>query len=287
MGTDDRRLAEFYMSMALVLQASHGEPLGWRLRFPWRLAASTEPEFASDFNRAPPRGVSAADQDSCLAQLWARLPEGALVLDLGSALGADSCALAREGFNPIGTDVWTSPELLPLHPPHSRPPAVCAKGEALPFRAESFDAVWDCETSSICPRPARLWTEALRALKPNGIYHWIGAVKRDASEMDLRKCWTMVGTEVVRMRRIDRDVLAALNDRSVAIPHLERLGDRFRMYEVTAVKNERTASQPVAALSELAQHCIPVWSDRQAFRLYEEAGLRLPMRAPTHEGSSS
>lgn len=87
---------------------------------------------------------------TALERFTARLPQGALVADVGCGPGRDLTALARRGFRVVGIDL--SPAMLREARARSDAPLVLADMRSLPFRTGSFDAAWVCASLLHVPK---------------------------------------------------------------------------------------------------------------------------------------
>lgn len=100
------------------------------------------------------------------------LPAGSLVGDVASGHGATLRLLAARGLLPVGVDVE------PAAVARAARGAVVADAHALPWRTGALDAVL-CECSlSTFDIPARALAEAVRVLRPGGLYAMTDIVLR-------------------------------------------------------------------------------------------------------------
>ncbi len=134
--------------------------------------------------------------------LWPEAREGARVLELGAGPGHLQVHLASLGFHPVGVD--PSPYMLRRAKRRLRQigyPArlVCARAQALPFLAETFDRIVATFPTEYVFEP-RTVEEAWRVLKPGGRFdillsasgwlltrweRFLGAGDEQAQEMEL------------------------------------------------------------------------------------------------------
>lgn len=130
-----------------------------------------------------------------------RIPQNAVVCDLGSGQGLTSVFLAKEyGFTVYAADLWSDPEenraffrQMGLTDAQIIPVKVDA--EALPFAPEFFDAVISTDSYNYFGRDARYLDEKLLPfVKPGGLlYIAVPGMKRDCHDAlpdALLKSWT-------------------------------------------------------------------------------------------------
>ena len=130
-----------------------------------------------------------------------RIPEGAVVCDLGSGQGLTSVFLAREyGFTVYAADLWSDPEenrrffdALGLDRKQIIP--VKADAAALPFEKEFFDAVVSVDSYNYFGRDARYLDDSLLPFVKHGgyIYIAIPGMKKDCHDHlppELLLSWT-------------------------------------------------------------------------------------------------
>ena len=130
-----------------------------------------------------------------------RIPDGAVVCDLGSGQGLTSVFLAKEyGFTVYAADLWSDPEenrrffdQMGL----SREQIIPVKADAtdLPFETEFFDAVVSTDSYNYFGRDARYLDEKLLPfVKPGGyLYIAIPCMKQDCHDnlpQELFLSWT-------------------------------------------------------------------------------------------------
>lgn len=130
-----------------------------------------------------------------------RIPEGALVMDLGSGQGVTSVFLAKEyGFRVFAADLWSNPtenkrffdemgltaeQIIPIH----------ADATALPFAEETFDAVVSTDSYNFfgCD-PEYLGKHLLPFVKHGGyLYITVPGLKKDCHDNippELLLSWT-------------------------------------------------------------------------------------------------
>lgn len=130
-----------------------------------------------------------------------RIPDGAVVCDLGSGQGLTSVFLAKEyGFTVYAADLWSDPEenrrffdQMGLSGEQIIP--VKADAAELPFETEFFDAVVSTDSYNYFGRDARYLDEKLLPfVKPGGyLYIAIPGMKQDCHDnlpQELLLSWT-------------------------------------------------------------------------------------------------
>lgn len=130
------------------------------------------------------------------------IPEGSIVLDLGSGTGITSCLLAREyGFTTYAVDLWSEPgenmrffEEMGLSN-HQICPVKADASQGLPFATEFFDAVVSIDSYNYFGRdPEYLGGKLLPYVKTGGLLYLAipGMVKdcHDNLPEELLLSWT-------------------------------------------------------------------------------------------------
>jgi SAM-dependent methyltransferase len=92
------------------------------------------------------------------------VPEGSRILDVACGLGTNSVCLAARGEY-FGTDISLN---FLRHAPRRDLRLACSDGEALPFAAESFDAVISTYALEHCVEPVRVLREMQRVARRGG-----------------------------------------------------------------------------------------------------------------------
>ena len=148
-----------------------------------------------------------------------RIPDGAVVCDLGSGQGLTSVFLAQEyGFTVYAADLWSEPEdnrrffdEMGLSREQIIP--VKADAEKLPFEREFFDAVVSVDSYHYFGRDERfLDEELLPFVKPGGwIYIAIPGMKEDCHDHlppELLLSWTPEDLETMHDMRYWRSMVS-------------------------------------------------------------------------------
>lgn len=105
-----------------------------------------------------------------LSREWGKAARGT-ILDLGTGRGGLAVALAREGYPVVALDLRRNCCRLAKLRAYRYGldlPAVCARGEELPFRGESFTGVVCRDVLEHCECPGLLLAEIHRVLRPGG-----------------------------------------------------------------------------------------------------------------------
>jgi SAM-dependent methyltransferase len=118
--------------------------------------------YRERYRREHPGWRASGDEFEALARQ--RLGPASRVLDLGCGRGGVIELLWREVRWAAGVD----PDLASLREHRAGLPLVCARGEALPFRAGSFDVVIGLWLLEHLPRPEVVLRDVWRVLGPRG-----------------------------------------------------------------------------------------------------------------------
>jgi SAM-dependent methyltransferase len=118
--------------------------------------------YRERYRREHPGWRSSGDQFEALARQ--RLGPTSRVLDLGCGRGGVMELLWRDVRRAVGAD----PDLASLREHRAGLPLVCARGEALPFAAESFDVVIALWVLEHLPQPEVVLQGVRRVLAPGG-----------------------------------------------------------------------------------------------------------------------
>ena len=130
-----------------------------------------------------------------------KIPEGAVVCDLGSGQGLTSVFLAKEyGFTVYAADLWSDPEenrafFDEMGLTREQIVPVKADAENLPFEKEFFDAVVSIDSYNYFGRDSRYLDEKLLPFVKSGGYLYIAipGMKKDCHEnlpQELLLSWT-------------------------------------------------------------------------------------------------
>ncbi|MDO4540064.1 MAG: class I SAM-dependent methyltransferase [Syntrophomonadaceae bacterium] len=129
-----------------------------------------------------------------------QIPQGALVMDLGSGQGLTSVFLVKEyGFRVFAADLWSDPtdnkrffEAMSLTPEQIMP--LKADAENLPFAAETFDAVVCTDSYNYFGRDPAYLGKLLPVIKHGGfLYIAVPGMKKDCHDLippELLLSWT-------------------------------------------------------------------------------------------------
>ncbi|MCI7737502.1 MAG: class I SAM-dependent methyltransferase [Clostridiales bacterium] len=184
-----------------------------------------------------------------------RIPERALVCDLGSGQGLTSVFLAREyGFTVYAADLWSEPEdnrrffdEMGLSREQIIP--VKADAERLPFEPEYFDAVVSVDSYHYFGRDARFLDDKLLPfVRPGGyVYIAIPGMKEDCHDHlppELLLSWTPEDLETMHDVRYWRNLVSRSRDAEVIDvcemeSHEEVWADWLRQENAYAVGDRR------------------------------------------------
>lgn len=130
-----------------------------------------------------------------------RIPDGAVVCDLGSGQGLTSVFLAKEyGFTVYAADLWSDPEenrkfFYAMGLDREQIVPVKADATALPFEKEFFDAVVSTDSYNYFGRDGRYLDEKLLPFVKSGGYIYIAVpgMKKDCHDAlppELLLSWT-------------------------------------------------------------------------------------------------
>lgn len=130
-----------------------------------------------------------------------RIPDGAVVCDLGSGQGLTSVFLAKEyGFTVYAADLWSDPEenrkfFYAMGLDREQIVPVKADATALPFEKEFFDAVVSTDSYNYFGRDGRYLDEKLLPFVKSGgyIYIAVSGMKKDCHDAlppELLLSWT-------------------------------------------------------------------------------------------------
>lgn len=159
-----------------------------------------------------------------------RIPDRALVLDLGSGTGLTSVFLAKEyGFRVVAADLWSDPsdnkrffDSMGLTPNEVLP--VKADATALPFAHGTFDAIVSTDSYHYFGRdPAFLGEKLLPFVKKGGrVYIAIPGMKQDCHDSlppELLLSWTPEDLETMHDAAYWRSMVEQTPDAEVLSVH--------------------------------------------------------------------
>lgn len=155
-----------------------------------------------------------------------KIPENAVVCDLGSGQGLTSVFLAKEyGFTVYAADLWSDPaenraffDRMGL--PHDRIIPVKADAAALPFEKEFFDAVVSTDSYNYFGRDERYLDEKLLLFLKHGGYVYIAipGMKKDCHDHlpeELLLSWTPEQLEYMHDAAYWQDMVSRSKDAEV------------------------------------------------------------------------
>ena len=155
-----------------------------------------------------------------------KIPENAVVCDLGSGQGLTSVFLAKEyGFTVYAADLWSDPaenraffDRMGL--PRDRIIPVKADAAALPFEKEFFDAVVSTDSYNYFGRDERYLDEKLLPFLKHGGYVYIAipGMKKDCHDHlpeELLLSWTPEQLEYMHDAAYWRDMVSRSKDAEV------------------------------------------------------------------------
>ena len=159
-----------------------------------------------------------------------KIPEGAVVCDLGSGQGLTSVFLAKEyGFTVYAADLWSDPEenrafFDEMGLTREQIVPVKADAENLPFEKEFFDAVVSIDSYNYFGRDSRYLDEKLLPFLKSGGYLYIAipGMKKDCHEnlpQELLLSWTPEQLDYMHDVRYWRDIVGKSCDAEIVSVH--------------------------------------------------------------------
>ena len=159
-----------------------------------------------------------------------KIPEGAVVCDLGSGQGLTSVFLAKEyGFTVYAADLWSDPEenrafFDEMGLTREQIVPVKADAENLPFEKEFFDAVVSIDSYNYFGRDSRYLDEKLLPFVKSGGYLYIAipGMKKDCHEnlpQELLLSWTPEQLDYMHDVRYWRDIVGKSRDAEIVSVH--------------------------------------------------------------------
>lgn len=159
-----------------------------------------------------------------------KIPEGAVVCDLGSGQGLTSVFLAKEyGFTVYAADLWSDPEenrafFDKMGLTREQIVPVKADAENLPFEKEFFDAVVSIDSYNYFGRDSRYLDEKLLPFVKSGGYLYIAipGMKKDCHEnlpQELLLSWTPEQLDYMHDVRYWRDIVGKSCDAEIVSVH--------------------------------------------------------------------
>lgn len=159
-----------------------------------------------------------------------KIPEGAVVCDLGSGQGLTSVFLAKEyGFTFYAADLWSDPEenrafFDEMGLTREQIVPVKADAENLTFEKEFFDAVVSIDSYNYFGRDSRYLDEKLLPFVKSGGYLYIAipGMKKDCHEnlpKELLLSWTPEQLDYMHDVRYWRDIVGKSCDAEIVSVH--------------------------------------------------------------------
>lgn len=159
-----------------------------------------------------------------------KIPEGAVVCDLGSGQGLTSVFLAKEySFTVYAADLWSDPEenrafFDEMGLTREQIVPVKADAENLPFEKEFFDAVVSIDSYNYFGRDSRYLDEKLLPFVKSGGYLYIAipGMKKDCHEnlpQELLLSWTPEQLDYMHDVRYWRDIVGKSYDAEIVSVH--------------------------------------------------------------------
>ena len=159
-----------------------------------------------------------------------KIPEGAVVCDLGSGQGLTSVFLAKEyGFTVYAADLWSDPEenrafFDEMGLTREQIVPVKADAENLPFEKEFFDAVVSIDSYNYFGRDSRYLDEKLLPFVKSGGYLYIAipGMKKDCHEnlpQEFLLSWTPEQLDYMHDVRYWRDIVGKSCDAEIVSVH--------------------------------------------------------------------
>ena len=159
-----------------------------------------------------------------------KIPEGAVVCDLGSGQGLTSVFLAKEyGFTVYAADLWSDPEenrafFDEMGLTREQIVPVKADAENLTFEKEFFDAVVSIDSYNYFGRDSRYLDEKLLPFVKSGGYLYIAipGMKKDCHEnlpQELLLSWTPEQLDYMHDVRYWRDIVGKSCDAEIVSVH--------------------------------------------------------------------
>lgn len=159
-----------------------------------------------------------------------KIPEGAVVCDLGSGQGLTSVFLAKEySFTVYAADLWSDPEenrafFDEMGLTREQIVPVKADAENLPFEKEFFDAVVSIDSYNYFGRDSRYLDEKLLPFVKSGGYLYIAipGMKKDCHEnlpQELLLSWTPEQLDYMHDVRYWRDIVGKSYEAEIVSVH--------------------------------------------------------------------
>jgi SAM-dependent methyltransferase len=152
--------------------------------------------YREKYKRRHPGWQTSGDAFEALTRRY--ISSGARVLDLGSGRGGVMELFWRDVRTAVGAD----PDFASLAERRAKMPAVCCRGEALPFRAEGFNLAIGLWVLEHLAEPERVLKEIRRVLAPGGHFLFLTPNARHPLIWANRYSWAMPAVQRLLIPRL-------------------------------------------------------------------------------------
>ena len=149
------------------------------------LPLSKQNVYREKYKRLRPGWQPSGDEFEALTRRY--IAPGARVLDLGSGRGGVMELFWRDVHTAVGAD----PDYASLAERRARMPAVCCRGESLPFRGGAFDLALGLWVLEHLAQPEQVLMELRRVLEPGGHFLFLTPNARHPLIWANRYSWAM------------------------------------------------------------------------------------------------